>query len=273
MTQLLELIGGFGQDNAGHRLQVCLSEKIMSSRKTALVTGAAVRIGAATCKALHDRGCDVLVHYNSNLEAAQRLVDQLNGKRERSASLAQADLSVPAGVASLAEQASSRFERLDLLVNNASRFYPTRVGETQAWQWDDLINSNLRGPYFLVQALLDSLRTGGGSVINILDVHAERPMKNHAVYCMSKAGLAMMTQALAQELGPAVRVNGVSPGAIMWPENEPDASEKQAVLSRTALGRVGSPEDIASAVVYLALDAPYVTGQILAVDGGRSVNL
>ncbi|MFC1696372.1 pteridine reductase [Pseudomonadota bacterium] len=245
----------------------------MSSRKTALVTGAAARIGAATITALHERGCDVMLHYNSSRESAQHLADELNAKRSESAALAQADLSSPAGVASLAEQVSARFGRLDVLVNNASRFYPTAAGETQAWQWDDLINSNLRGPYFLVQALLGELRTAGGSVINILDVHADRPMKGHAVYCISKAGLAMMTRALAQELGPSIRVNGVAPGAILWPENEPDAAEKQAVLSRTALGRLGDPSDIASAVVYFALDAPYVTGQILAVDGGRSVNL
>ena len=245
----------------------------MSSRKTALVTGAAARIGAATITALHERGCDVMLHYNSSRESAQHLADELNAKRSESAALAQADLSSPAGVASLAEQVSARFGRLDVLVNNASRFYPTAAGETQAWQWDDLINSNLRGPYFLVQALLGELRTAGGSVINILDVHSDRPMKGHAVYCISKAGLAMMTRALAQELGPSIRVNGVAPGAILWPENEPDAAEKQAVLSRTALGRLGDPSDIASAVVYFALDAPYVTGQILAVDGGRSVNL
>jgi pteridine reductase len=237
----------------------------MSSRKTALVTGAAARIGAATITALHGRGCDVLLHYNSSREPAQRLVDELNAKRSESAVLAQADLSSPAGVASLAEQVSARFSRLDVLVNNASRFYPTAAGETQAWQWDDLINSNLRGPYFLVQALLGELRTAGGSVINILDVHADRPMKGHAVYCISKAGLARMTRALAQELGPSIR--------ILWPENEPDSAEKQSILGRTALGRLGDPSDIASAVVYFALDAPYVTGQILAVDGGRSVNL
>ena len=245
----------------------------MSSRKTALVTGAAARIGAAICTNLHDRGCDVLIHYNANLEAGQALADQLNRQREKSAFLVQADLSQPAGVDALAGQVSKRFGRLDVLINNASRFYPTRVGETQAWQWDDLLNSNLRGPYFLVQALLDELRTAGGSVVNILDVHAERPMREHPVYCISKAGLAMMTRALARELGPSIRVNGVAPGAILWPENEPESAEKQAILQRTALGRLGDPQDIASAVAYLALDAPYVTGQILAVDGGRSLNI
>lgn len=142
-----------------------------------------------------------------------------------------------------------------------------------AWQWEDLMNSNLRGPWFLVQALLPELRASAGSVVNILDVHAERPMRSHPVYCISKAGLAMMTKSLARELGPAVRVNGVSPGAILWPEQQPAEDEKQAILGRTALGRLGDPGDIASAVAYLALDAPYVTGQILAVDGGRSLNI
>ncbi|MBT8046908.1 MAG: pteridine reductase [Xanthomonadales bacterium] len=245
----------------------------MSSRKTALVTGAAARIGAAIVETLHARGCDVVLHYNSSAEPAQRVVDRLNAKRANSASLAQADLSAPDDVARLADEISGRFGRLDVLVNNASRFYPTTAGETLAWQWEDLLNSNLRGPYFLVQALLEPLKTAGGSVVNIVDIHAERPMKRHAVYCISKAGLAMMTQALAQELGPSVRVNGVSPGAILWAENEQSRSLQQAILDRTALGRTGEPADIATAVVYLALDAPYVTGQILAVDGGRSVNM
>ena len=245
----------------------------MSSRKTALVTGAAARIGASIAERLHDRGCDVLLHFNSNRDAALELAGELNARRKDSAATAQADLSSPAGVASLADAARGRFERLDLLVNNASRFYPTAVGETRDWQWNDLMDSNLRGPYFLVQALLEPLRTAGGSIVNIIDIHADRPMRAHPVYCISKAGLAMMTRALASELGPSIRVNGVSPGAILWPENEPAAAEKQSILGSTALDRLGDPADIASAVAYLALDAPYVTGQILAVDGGRSLNM
>jgi pteridine reductase len=245
----------------------------MSSRKTVLVTGAAARIGASIARLLHARDCDVLLHYNSNRSGAEQLAGELNGVRAGSAHTAQAELSSPEGVADLAGAARNCFGRLDVLVNNASRFYPTPVGETRDWQWDDLLNSNLRGPYFLVQALLEELRTAGGAVINIVDVHAERPMRRHPVYCISKAGLAMMTRSLARELGPAVRVNGVSPGAILWPEHEPDAGQKQAILDRTALKRLGDPGDIASAVAYLALDAPYVTGQILAIDGGRSLNM
>jgi len=245
----------------------------MSSRKTALVTGGAARIGAEIVKTLHGRGFDVLLHYNSNHEAAKNLADQLNRQRQDSVFLGQADLSSTGGVDSLVNHVLERFEKLDLLVNNASRFYSTGVGETHSWQWEDLLNSNLRGPYFLVQALLDTLRKAGGSIVNILDIHAERPMRGHAVYCISKAGLAMMTKALARELGPAIRVNGVAPGAVLWPADEPGAAEKQEILGRTALGRLGNPSDIASAVVCLALDAPYVTGQILAVDGGRSLNI
>lgn len=245
----------------------------MSSRKTALVTGAAARIGAVVCEDLHRRGCDVLLHFNSSSEAAESLAARLNRERADSVFTARADLSSPAGVESLAEAARERFSKLDVLVNNASRFYPTQTGATHAWQWDDLVNSNLRGPFFLVQALLDQLRTAGGSVINIIDIHARRPMHHHAVYCISKAGLEMMTKALAQELGPSIRVNGVSPGAILWPESEPGSTEKDSILGRTALGRIGDPADIASAVSYLALDAPYVTGQVLAVDGGRSLNM
>jgi len=245
----------------------------MSRRKTALVTGAAARIGAEICETLHRRGCDVLIHYNSSHSAAGNLADRLNSERENSAFVAQADLSSPQGLEQLAIEARKRFASLDILVNNASRFYPTAMGETQAWQWDDLLNSNLRGPYFLVQALLEELKVAGGSIVNIVDIHAERPMPGHAVYCMSKAGLAMMTQALAQELGPSIRVNGVSPGAILWPANEMNSKGKQTILDRVVLDRIGDPADIASAVAYLCLDAPYITGQILAVDGGRSLNI
>jgi pteridine reductase len=244
-----------------------------SSNKAALITGAAARIGASIAGALHGRGCDVVLHYNSNSDGVEAVAERLNRARPGSARIAQADLSTPAGVDDLAERVREGSGRLDVLVNNASRFYPTPVGEVLAWQWDDLLNSNLRGPWFLVQALLPELRACRGSIVNILDVHAEKPMRSHPVYCISKAGLAMMTKALARELGPAVRVNGVAPGAILWPENEPAAAEKQSILGRTALGRLGDPADIASAVSYLALDAPYVTGQILAVDGGRSLNI
>lgn len=241
--------------------------------KTALITGAAARIGAAVASTLHARGCNVLIHYRSNREAAGVLVDHLNGIRPDSALAVGADLSATGGPEQLVSACLQHTERLDVLVNNASRFYPTVVGETSAEQWDDLIDSNLRGAYFLSQGLVKPLRAAGGAIINVLDVHAQRPMSRHPVYCIAKAGLAMMTLALARELAPAIRVNGVSPGAILWPEQTPDEAAKQNILQRVALGRLGEPSDIASAVAYLALDAPYVTGQILAVDGGRSLNM
>ena len=245
----------------------------MSSRKTALVTGAAARIGACTAETLHARGCDVLLHCNSSVDRAEELAGRLNGIRADSATVASADLSSLDDIESLADAVRQRFDRLDILVNNASRFYPTRVGETQSWQWEDLVNSNLRGPYFLVQALLEELQTAGGAIINIVDIYSRRPLANHGVYVISKAGLEMMTKSMAAELGPTVRVNGVSPGAILWPENESDDSAKQAVLDKTVMKRIGEADDIATAVAYFALDAPYVTGQILAVDGGRSLNM
>lgn len=240
---------------------------------TALVTGAAARLGAAISEALHQRGCDVVLHCNANREAAEALARRLNRRRPDSAAVVQGDLSSLPDVEALAAAARAALGPINILVNNASRFYATPAGQTQAWQWDDLINSNLRGPWFLVQALLEDLRAGHGAVINLLDVHAERPMPGHAVYSISKAGLAMLTRALASELGPTVRVNGVAPGAILWPEREPGEAEKQAILERIAMKRLGEPADIASAVSYLALDAPYITGQVLAVDGGRSLNI
>jgi pteridine reductase len=215
----------------------------------------------------------VFLHYHTSADVVRALAQKLNGLRPDSAWVLQADLGKPEDIERLAAQVRERTGRLDLLVNNASQFFPTQVGSTSSGQWDDLMNSNLRGPYFLTQALLGELALGGGSVVNLLDVHAQRPMPGHAVYCMAKAGLQMMTLALARELGPQVRVNGVAPGAILWPEQQGSPEANQAILDRTVMGRAGRPEDIASAVAYLGLDAPYVTGQVLAVDGGRSVNI
>ncbi|HET6565493.1 MAG TPA: pteridine reductase [Xanthomonadales bacterium] len=244
-----------------------------SSHKTAVVTGSAARIGASIAENLHARGCEVLLHCNANLEGANALAEKLNGQRAGSASVVSADLCSQSGIDRLVEACNERWNGLDLLVNNASRFYPTTVGETTAWQWDDLLNSNLRAPYFLGQGLLTLLRKAEGCIINILDIHASRPMKQHGVYSIAKAGLQMLTLSLARELAPAVRVNGVAPGAILWPENEGDETTHAAILGRVALGRLGQPQDIAAAVTFLAFDAPYVTGQVLAVDGGRSLNM
>lgn len=237
------------------------------------MTGAARRIGACISETLHQRGYDVFLHYNASSEPVSRLAEKLNAVRPQSAHILQADLGSDKEIERLVESIRLVTGNLDILVNNASRFFPTTPGTTTQSEWDQLMDSNLRGPYFLTQALLPELSVGGGSIINLLDIHAVRPMQQHAVYCMAKAGLQMMTLSLAKDLGPKIRVNGVAPGAILWPELESDSQHQQKILSKTVMKRAGHPEDIASAVAYLALDAPYVTGQILAVDGGRSLNV
>lgn len=250
-----------------------MSDVAMSRTPTALVTGAAHRIGAGISAALHQRGCRVLLHYHGSQAEAESLAEGLNQARPRSAFTVQGDLGSGEGAGRLAAKVRELAGKLDVLVNNASRFYPTEPGEVTPAIWQDLMGSNLTGPYFLTQALLPELRAAGGSVVNILDIHAERPMRGHSVYCMAKAGLAMMTRALARDLAPDIRVNGVAPGAILWPEPSPPQAVKESILERVALRRTGQPADIAGAVAFLALDAPYVTGQVLAVDGGRSLNV
>jgi pteridine reductase len=250
-----------------------VSETTKSRVRHVLVTGAARRIGACIAQTLHQRGCDLFLHYRSSNAAVEQLAKKLNELRPGSATIVQADLAVNEDINRLAGQVRSHTSSLDLLVNNASRFFPTTIGMTTMRQWDELMNSNLRGPYFLTQALLQELATAGGSVVNLVDVHAVRPMHKHAVYCMAKAGLQMMTLALAKDLGPQIRVNGVAPGAILWPEENASLENQANILKKTVMGRAGKPEDIASAVAYLGLDAPYVTGQVLAVDGGRSLNI
>lgn len=252
---------------------VSVSETAKSTTRWVLVTGAARRIGACIARSLHQRGCNVILHYHGSGEEATQLAVELNGIRPHSACTVQADLGDTAALERMASEVSSSTDKLDLLVNNASRFFPTKVGETSRRQWDELMGSNLAGPYFLTQALLPQLSAANGSVVNIIDVHAVRPMRGHAVYSMAKAGLQMMTLALARDLGPVVRVNGVAPGAILWPENNMPGAEQERILAKTVMGKAGKPEDIASAVVYLGLDATYVTGQVLAVDGGRSLNI
>ena len=250
-----------------------MSETTKSRTRVALITGAARRIGACIAETLHQRGCDVFLHYHSSGDAVEELAKKLNAMRPQSAITVQADLGDAKEINRLAGQVKAHTGQLDLLVNNASRFFPTIVGTTTMTEWDELMDSNLRGPYFLTQALLPQLATAGGSVVNLLDVHAVRPMAGHAVYCMAKAGLQMMTLAMAKDLGPQIRVNGVAPGAILWPEQDSSSEDQQKILNKTVMGRAGKPEDIASAVAYLGLDAPYITGQVLAVDGGRSLNI
>lgn len=238
----------------------------------ALVTGAARRVGAAIATRLHGAGYDLALHYRQSRDGAAALAAQFNAARAGSAWLLAGDLAERDGPASIAEAFLARSSHCDLLVHNASSFYPTAMGEVEADAWDDLMGSNLRGPFFLTQALLPALRQRGGAVVSIIDIHAERPLAEYPVYSIAKAGLAMLTRSLARELAPEIRVNGVAPGAILWPEDPDDTwgKQQQAILRRIPLARTGTPEDIADAVHYLAT-APYVTGQILAVDGGRSV--
>ena len=236
----------------------------------ALVTGAARRIGATIAEALHAADMNVIVHFRSSGEDAELLVARLNDIRPSSALAVQADLGDSETRDKLITKVVHATGRLDVLVNNASSFYPTPLGTITEEQWDDLIGSNLKAPLFLCQAALPHLRKAQGVIINIVDVHSQRPLKNHPVYGPAKAGLAMLTRSLARDLGPDIRVNGVSPGAILWPETGMPESVQNNIVGKTALKRAGEPSDIASAVVFLVRDAPYITGQILSVDGGRS---
>jgi pteridine reductase len=243
----------------------------MQSNKVVLITGAAHRIGATTARMLHAEGMNILLHYRHSRDAAESLQTELNAIRTDSVHLIQADLHDSAKLPALVEQAIQIWGRLDVLINNASSFYATPIGTVTETQWDDLIGSNLKAPFFLSQAAAPYLRQQHGCIVSIVDIHAERPLKEFPVYSMAKAGLVMLTKSLACELGPEVRVNAVAPGAILWPENLGE-KEKEKIISRTFLKRQGAPEDIARAILYLIRDAGYMSGQVLTVDGGRSLN-
>lgn len=236
-----------------------------------LVTGSARRIGAAIARSLHAAGANVVLHYRTAVSAAESLVRELKDARAGSATALQADLLDVNQLAPLIDAAVRAFGRLDVLVNNASTFYPTPVGTITAADWDDLMGTNVKAPLFLSQAAAPALRKTGGLIVNLVDIHGSRPLKRFPVYCTAKAALAMLTQSLARELAPQVRVNGIAPGPIMWPEDAPDPEMRAKIISQTLLQRQGSPQDVARTVLFFAADAPYITGQILAVDGGRSV--
>ena len=243
----------------------------MLDNKVVLITGAAHRIGAMTARSLHAKGMNLILHYRSSDEAAKALRDELLSHRPDSVILIKVDLHETRKLHKLAKAAAEHWGRLDVLINNASSFYSTEIGHVTEAQWDDLIGSNLKAPFFLSQAAAPYLKAHNGCIVNIVDIHAERPLKAFPVYSMAKAGLVMMTKSLACELGPEVRVNAVAPGAILWPEQLDDES-KEKIVSRTFLKRKGEPSDIANAILYLIKDAGYMTGQILSVDGGRSLN-
>lgn len=241
------------------------------NEQVVLITGGARRVGAEIARTLHAAGATLFIHYRTSSAAAHALAAELNERRAQSAAVHGVDLLDPKAPTELVERALEVFGRLDVLINNASSFYPTRVGEITLADWDDLIGSNLKAPLFLCQAAVPALRERHGHIINLVDIHAARPLKGHPVYSVAKAGLAMLTRSLARELGPHIRVNGISPGPVLWPEHAIDEELKSEIIDKTALKRHGTPRDIARTALFLAQDAPYITGQIIAVDGGRSI--
>ena len=240
-------------------------------RKNILITGAAKRIGAACARLLHEEGCNIILHYRSSQQEALDLCEELNTIRPDSARALRADLLSMKAIKELAEQARLVWGGIDVLVNNASTFYPTDFSEVTEAHWDELLDGNLKAPFFLAQALLPELKAHQGCIVNIADIHAERGLKAYPVYSIAKAGLVAMTRILAKELGPEVRVNAVSPGAILWPENDLSESVKLEIVERVALKRSGEPQDIARAVKFLIWEADYITGQVIAIDGGRTL--
>jgi pteridine reductase len=241
------------------------------SQPTLLITGAANRIGAETCRLFHQAGFNIALHYRSSADSAQQLADELNAVRTDSIMLLQADLADSSQLERLARSTEDHFGRIDVLINNASCFYPTPVDTMTEQQWDDLFASNAKAPLFLAKACAPALKAQQGCIINFIDIYAERPLSQHPIYCMAKAANRAMVKSLAVELGPEVRVNGVSPGAIMWPDQGMNQSQQQSILDATALKRCGEAGDIANTALFLATKAGYITGQIISVDGGRTL--
>ncbi|HVF65090.1 MAG TPA: pteridine reductase [Casimicrobiaceae bacterium] len=240
--------------------------------KVVLITGGAKRVGAGICRKLHAAGANLMLHYRASAGEARLLQAELNHARPNSVALIQADLLDTAKLPSLVEQTLTTFGRLDALVNNASSFFPTPIGEITLEKWDDLIGTNLRAPTVLAQAAATALRKSQGAVVNITDIHAERPLKNYVIYTVAKAGLSGLTRSLARELAPDVRVNAIAPGPILWPDDEQfDELSRQRIVSHTPLKREGTPDDIARAVHFLLVDASYITGATIAIDGGRHI--
>lgn len=251
-----------------------MDERLPLAGRVVLVTGSARRVGAAIARALHAAGAELALHYRSSHGEAAALADELNARRRDSARLFQADLLDAARLPELIGAIVAAWGRLDALVNNASTFYPTPLGTASGADWDDLVGSNFKAPFFLVQAAADALRASRGTIVNITDIHAERPLKGYPLYCAAKGALLTLTRALAVELAPEVRVNAVAPGAILWPDDgQFPAAERAAVVDHALLKREGSPGDIASSVLFLLAGTPYMTGQVLNIDGGRTAYL
>lgn len=243
--------------------------------KVVLITGGAKRVGASICRLLHAGGANLMIHYRSSVGEARALQSELNLLRPNSAAIIQGDLLNLSILPSLVQETIHHFGKLDVLINNASSYYPTEIGEIDATQWEDLIGSNLKAPLFLAQAAAAELRKQHGNIVNITDMHVERPKRGYIVYSVAKAGLMTLTKSLALDLAPDVRVNAVAPGPVLWPEDNPQFDEvyRQRVISQTLLKRIGEGDDVAKAVRFLIQDAPFITGQVIAVDGGRSLNL
>lgn len=239
--------------------------------KTVLITGGARRVGAAIARELHAAGANLAIHYRKSATEAAGLARELNELRAGSAATVRAELLDVEQLPMLVNFAKRSFGGLDVLVNNASTFYPTKIGEITPRAFDDLLGTNLKVPLFLSQAAAPLLEASRGLILNIVDIHALRPLRNYTVYCAAKAGLHMLTRSLAKELGPAIRVNGISPGPVLWPESSGDEPQREKIIERTILKRMGTPADIARTALFFAASAPFITGQILAVDGGRSV--
>lgn len=239
--------------------------------KVVLITGGAKRLGAAITRKLHAEGARIAIHYHHSKDAAEALGAELNQRRELSAITVAGDLLNTASLPSLVDQCIERYGKLDVLINNASAFYPTPMGTIHEAQWNELIGSNLKAPLFLAQAATPHLKSSQGLILNMVDIHAQRPLAEHPVYSIAKAGLVTLTKSLARELGPEIRVNAIAPGPVLWPEHEMSHELQQEIINKTALKRKGSADDIARAALFFVKDAPYVTGQILAVDGGRSI--
>lgn len=245
----------------------------INPRPVALITGAGKRVGAVIARQLHAAGYDLALHYRHSADACLQLADHFNGLRPASAVALPAELSDIAKLPQLVDHVLSRFGRLDGLVNNASAFYPTPIETATPAQWNELFASNAQAPFFLVQAALPALRQSQGAIVNLIDIYAERALRDHPLYVMAKAALAAMTRTLAADLGPAVRINGIAPGAVLWPSEGKATAAQQAIIGATPLQRVGTPEDVARTVLWLLRDAPFVTGQVITVDGGRSLPL
>lgn len=243
--------------------------------KVVLITGGAKRVGASICRMLHQQGAHLMIHYRRSTSEARALQAELNLLRPQSTAIIQGDLLNLASLPGLVQETVQHFGRLDILINNASSYYATELGEITEDDWHDLVGSNLKAPMFLSQCAANELRKNRGCIVNITDMHVERPKKGYIVYSVAKAGLVTLTKSLAHELAPEVRVNAVAPGPVMWPEDNPQFDEvyRQRVISQTLLKRIGCPDDVAKAVSFLVMDAPFITGQIIAVDGGRSLNL